>query len=324
MTIQSSLTETELLTHTIFSPLEIERFGVAAELGKRFVHYSSAEAAMNILENREIWMRKPSLMNDFTEFKYGRELLLNVYGHHDVGKKFRSLLNRMFPGFCDELEKKINVWLPWFRNETYILCMSEHLPEEDEIGRLSMWRAYGGETGVAIVMKNTPFVQVTDKLAAYSSPISYVNKDGFLNAFKVMVDAMEVNFDFVKSLSRGVVMNHIFEMMRTKILCTKHPGFHEEREWRIYYSPPYQMSETIIPDLKIIGGVPQTIQKIPLKNDPEAGLYGADIPNLLDQLIIGPTEYSEAIFEAFAKVLMNAGVKNPSSMISVSDIPLRR
>jgi hypothetical protein len=36
--------------------------------GRRFVHYTNAEAALSILRSKEVWMRKSSCMNDFAGF----------------------------------------------------------------------------------------------------------------------------------------------------------------------------------------------------------------------------------------------------------------
>ena len=42
--------------------------------------------------------------------------------------------------------------------DTYLTSISEHRNKEDTFGRLSMWRAYGETTGVALVMNNSPFL----------------------------------------------------------------------------------------------------------------------------------------------------------------------
>ena len=73
----------------------------------------------------------------------------------------------------------------------------------------------------------------------------------------------------------------------------------------------------------MIGGTPQPIYKIPLQNVPEEGLVGVEIPELLERIIIGPTEYPLAIREAFETLLADAGVDDPASLIRVSDLPLR-
>ena len=44
-----------------------------------------------------------------------------------------------------------------------------------------------------------------------------------------------------QSLGRETVSASAFNMLRFAVLCTKHPGFLEEREWRIIASPRMTM-----------------------------------------------------------------------------------
>jgi hypothetical protein len=67
--------------------------------------------------------------------------------------------------------------------------------------------------------------------------------------------------------------------------------------------------------------VPQTIYKIPLKGAPPDDLTEIDIPHLIDRVIIGPTPYGWAMYEAFVNALTAAGVQNPR--VLVSGIPIR-
>jgi hypothetical protein len=66
------------------------------------------------------------------------------------------------------------------------------------------------------------------------------------------------------------------------------------------------------------------VYKIPLRNVPEEGFVGAEIPELIDRIIIGPTQFPYAIADAFHQVLEQVGVKGAGNRIIVSDIPLRR
>lgn len=104
----------------------------------------------------------------------------------------------------------------------------------------------------------------------------------------------------------------------------KHPGFHEEREWRVIYSPRFERSERLVADIQIIHGAPQRIFKIPLKDFPEEGFVGAEIPSFVERVIIGPTQYPVAIRDAIVGLLDEAGVENAEGKVWTSDIPLRQ
>jgi hypothetical protein len=317
------LSADELRLRAIFFPRNTAKVAEILSANSRFVHYTSAEVAMSILQNRSVWMRNSSVMNDFSEIEYGIKCLVAAYRSR-AGTELKAFVEKLFPGSQQELETLFDGWQSHFRSETYIACLSEHLPYEDNTGRLSMWRAYGGSTGVALVVRSTPFIQSTDALKAYSSPVAYLTEAQFAEEFAAIVASMTENADFLLAGGRQRLIGYLFTMFRFAIICTKHPGFHEEREWRIVYAPTIEKSDIIAADLQLINGVPQIIHKLPLKHAPEHGLIGADIPSLLDRVIIGPSQYPLAAYHAFVRLLEAAGVEEAASKVWASDIPLRR
>ena len=90
------------------------------------------------------------------------------------------------------------------------------------------------------------------------------------------------------------------------------------------YNPSYEKSARIISDIQSIDGAPQHIYKIPMKNFPEEGFYGAEIHELIDRVIIGPTQYPWAIRDVFVEILKESGMQDAHERVCVSDIPLRR
>ena len=79
------------------------------------------------------------------------------------------------------------------------------------------------------------------------------------------------------------------------------------------------MNEEIV----VLGGIPQKIFKLQLGDYPEHGLVNADIPSLLDHIIIGPTKFPSVIYSAFVAELESMGIQNAVTKVVVSDIPLR-
>ena len=91
------------------------------------------------------------------------------------------------------------------------------------------------------------------------------------------------------------------------------------------HCPKLHPSERLIRTVEIVGEAPQVVYKIPLKNAPEEGLVGIELPEILDRVIIGPTDhYPLATYEAFVTLLDEAGVPDPGSKVRISAIPLRR
>lgn len=290
--------------------------------GRRFVHYTSAEAAASIIERREIWLRKSLVMVDFMEVEYGLRLIRSTFEAPGFGDRFRAALDVISPNIDNQVDHLLSAWTPNLKSDTYLACVSEHNDSEDQIGRLSMWRSLGGATGVALVVNSAPFLTTSDALKAYSSPVAYLSPEEFRQHFTQMTVEVEKNVDFLKSLQSQRVVGTVFNMLRAAALCTKHPGFGEELEWRIIHSPTYQKSDKLIRELKVIKGVPQLIYRLPLKDYPQEGFVGAEIPALIDRVIIGPSRYPYAVYEAFVELLSGAGVQRAREKVFVSDIPL--
>jgi Protein of unknown function (DUF2971) len=305
----------------IFFPFATERQEKVRNGGMRFVHYTSAEAATNILRSKEVRLGQSSCMNDFMEVQHGLNCVSAAYNNAEG--KLKRALESVFDGASADIETLFNGWMPHFRTDTYLTCFSEHDDAEDACGRLSMWGAYGGTTGVALVVNSAPFLLPSDALKAYASPVAYLGDKAFEGELAKVAEAIEANADFLRSQGRDTFASAAFNMLRFACLCTKHPGFEEEREWRVVYGPALASSAHIVGDIKVINGTPQPIFKIPLKDIPDEGLVGVEIPMLLDRIIIGPTKYPLAIWKAFVALLVEAGVKEPEKKVHVSDIPLR-
>jgi hypothetical protein len=287
------ISDDQLRLFGIFHPYALIKTIEAKRHNRRFVYYTSADTAMRILRNGEIWMRKSHLMNDYREVEHGFECLRDAYSKNK--QRMLALFDGMFPGFCEHLEKTFDNWMPYFRSDSYIACLSEHDASEDQHGRLSMWRAYGAGAGVALVLNGGPIIRPSNALKAYTSPVAYLDHANLQKAFVQVLDNIETDADFVRSLGEQQAQGNMFAALRYAVLCTKHPGFHEEREWRVIYSPRFERSERITSSVESIGGIPQSICSIPLRDVPEEGLYGLAPPAFIDRVIIGPTRFPAGI-----------------------------
>jgi hypothetical protein len=235
----------------------------------------------------------------------------------------RHILSPIFPSLMEDLQKNFDGWYPDIENDTFLTCISEHDSEEDVFGRLSMWRAYGGNSGVGIVLNNNVFLSSTHALRAYSSPVEYLKPGEFKLQFDAIIDKIEENLNLIKDAGQDIIYSNLFNTFQMAVIFTNHPGFREEREWRIIYTPKMHNSEIIQREVKIIRGIPQIVQKIPLRDIPELGLEFISIPKLVDRVIIGPTQYPTVQREAFVELLFNSGVSDADKRVVVSNIPLR-
>ena len=72
-----------------------------------------------------------------------------------------------------------------------------------------------------------------------------------------------------------------------------------------------------------MGGIPQRILKIELKDQDDQNLIGLNPAALLERVLIGPCEHADVIWQALCQALAEAGVPNPQSKIFHTGIPLR-
>lgn len=286
---------------------------------KRFVYYTSADTAMKVLKNQELWFRNATVMNDFSEISYGLNLIRTVFSG-DEGARFRDSIDDICPGTVKLVADLLDGWEHDWLLETYIACVSVHSPDEDRRGRLSMWRAYGN---TAIVVNNKPMTAVSDKLAVFSIPVLYLLAEGLTDHLSRITDAVLINRKYLQGLGQDCLVAYVHHMLFRFAIAAKHPGFQEEKEWRLFYRPTEKTSPGMTKEVVVLGGVPQTVYKLRLADEPENGLHGADIPSLVDRVIIGPTAFPYVSYKAFKEVLEDLGVENADKKVIVSDIPLR-
>lgn len=314
------------LTEALFFPYAIKRRKRVIDENIQFVHYTSAEAGIAIIKSKSIRLRNSSVMNDFSEVQHGIECLKSAY-YGEEGRRLNALLDSVHSGTSQRVEEILEALMQHQLESSFLVSIGEHgdnYVDEDRYGRLSMWRAYGGDINVAFVFNNKPFTTPSDALGAYTSPVFYADADAFNVEFRSFISNFEANAAIIKNIPQDSVIDHLLNAMHFAVLSTKHPGFSEEREWRVIHSPTIWHSEVLKPSIEIIGGLPQRVFSLPMANIPEKNFTGAEIPELLDRVIIGPTQYPRPVAEAFIETLGDAGVPNAKDRVFVSDIPLRR
>ena len=290
--------------------------------GTRMVYYTSAATAIQILRNHEIWMRSTQIMNDFMEVEHGIACVEHAL-QSESGRRFQSLVNTFYPGVFGEVVELFRAWVPGLRADTFLACVSEHPQDENAYGRLSMWRAYGGSAGVALVLNPGVFFRPSDALAAYSMPVAYFAEHEVAEQLGVIADGMTRTPEVVGSLGATGLRDTLFEVLRFAAVCTKHPAFKEEREWRVVASPAMRSSPLLRASIEAIGGVPQMILKLPLKDEPERGLVGIAPDAFIERVLIGPCEHPNVLFRALWSAMEEARISEPATRLVITGIPLR-
>ncbi len=295
----------------------------------RFAHYTSADAALNIINTKRIWMRNTTCMSDYSEVQHGYAMLHTFFANQDNAARFTSALDACSPGVAQEA---INLFDQWWGNltvgigfNTYITSISLHATDEDRHGRLSMWRAFGGGSTarVALVFSMTKTNIPEGALKLLFSPVAYLTEQQVHEVINEIIDSVRANYPFLNLVKRQMLLGTVFITLLAGVTCLKHRGFREEQEWRAIYSPKRDPSPLMGSSIEVIRGIPQTVYKIPLDATVDAALATLDFARLFDRLIIGPSPYPWAMYEAFVAALRQAGISDAAERVFVSDIPIR-
>ena len=307
----------------IFRPIYARRLERADFSRMHFAYYTSATTGLNILRGRSIWMRSAACMNDYREIDYGIQLInTSVQGSARRQAQMKRIAVQLGWGenMIGRILADLNRNERKFTTHTYLACVSEHDYEADAKGRLSMWRAYGRKTGVAFILSPAAVIEATKALSVRIAPVEYLTGEQFTRGFDRMMNNVEDHVEELKSGEPAAMLEAFINMMLTSIFSIKNPGFIEEREWRFIYQDA--MEDKLAYDIVPVDGIPQVIYKLPWRAVGEEGV-GLPIEQVLEQIIIGPSQYADVIEVAFTRCLGELGVKDAADRVVKSNIPLR-
>lgn len=293
-------------------------------------HYTTESTLMKIIKNKEVWLRNTSRMNDSMEIKYGVNALANSLAENGNADNFRSFLMHVFDGDVEYVDRIANIisergYIDQYI--TYITCLSEHHmnldDHEDKYGRLSMWRAYGNPSGVALLFK--PEILNLPQDVVSFSPVEYWEQDKITEVVTDKIKFLCNSEDDVKkyvnqgSVYKKMFFNQMIQMMLFAIISLKHPSFAEEREWRLIYNPFISNSLTqagsvVTEDVEEIRGSLEPIYKVHLS----PGMYALN--RLLDSIMIGPNNHSPITKKAIESLLKTEGLT--AIPVIASNVPL--
>ncbi|WP_195707900.1 MULTISPECIES: DUF2971 domain-containing protein [unclassified Brucella] len=264
-------------------------------------------------------------MNDVSEIEHGLSRITLALSENNRLERLKAALNGCHDQLGEYSIGYFNHHLNGFLSDTYITCVSEHdAVKEDDIGRLSMWRAYGqGSIGIAIVLNKFPFLSETNYLEAFSSPVAYIGDRELGGDIETIISNIELNREWLSSLPEFLVKSQVFNMLKFGIICLKHKGFEEEKEWRVIHTPSVTTS-SLERATVTVSGVPQRVFKIAFKDyTSERGAFDISPNSIVKRVIIGPSNYPGVIRDAVIDTLEKVGVMNAKERVVISDIPLR-
>ena len=297
----------------------------------RLVHYTTADAALNIIRTKRFWMRNTNCMSDFSEVQHGFDILNNFFAIKAKKESFTEALDDCIPGVASEAIVAFDKSWREIRLNSYIACLSEHHDSEDSNGRLSMWRAFGGATTRIGIVLRVPYDSLSIlPLNIIFSSVAYLSESAAHKDLEEVIGNVRANREYLRTIGHDALVKLVFLSFLFRVVCLKHEAFHEEREWRAIYAPtlgPYASmlgpSRLMESSTEVVSGVPQVVYKVPLDASVSDQIADLDFTQIFDHLIIGPTSYPWPIYGAFVDELTKVGVANPAERVQVSGIPIR-
>ena len=200
-------------------------------------HYTSLDAALNILKNREIWLFHSEYLNDSSEIGRSISLIKNrIERRIDYAKNISHyrVEEQFFSEVMSKYDSKTSL------HEAFIFCMSEgHLTGLNRQDVLSAWRAYGKDgRGVCLSFDSGHFT--VPRGATTGTRLSRVIYDERLQE-KILDSILDEGFKLHSSMSNtqeAVDVSVAALVFMMPVL--KHTAFSEEREWRFIYLPENQ------------------------------------------------------------------------------------
>lgn len=316
----------------IFQPYYCHKINSIMQDDKlNFAYYTSLANIHNILTQGTLWLRNISCMNDFAEVRRGVHFLNRYFFTKGTPNHHFERAVGVLESISDELDWKA-LLLDLLVNmeqtciySAYILCLTVHEKIDDVDGRLSMWRGYGrSDCGAFVIDKNRILENIFQKdLDVSITPVEYVvDQRAFDHTIDKVIRNVSNQKELLKSIKPSKLWNRLKFAFISAALSIKHPGFKEEREWRIIHidDQPFQTipykGQPISSDIRVVDGIPQKVCFMHLNNI---------LANLLDHVIIGPTQYAPAIYTAVKidlKNLLHSRFEE-ERYIRMSTIPIR-
>jgi len=159
-------------------------------------------------------MRNATCMVDYREVMHGYDLIRKLLGQKKNIDGFTSAVDDCFPGISIKLFDMFNGWWERIRTDTYITSISAHHANENQHGRLSMWRAFGGTAGrVALVLDVPWYSGAAQALGFMLSPVGYMTEDDAQSELSAVIDNIRREKVFLVSNTEQNMLTYLFYML---------------------------------------------------------------------------------------------------------------
>ena len=276
-------------------------------------HYTDAAGLLGVLSTMTLWATDLRFLNDAQESIYARDLMMESvrsmdnpvrskeHWAHEMGDHAAETFEKYQGFILDEMDSsEFGVYVTCF-------CESGDL--------LSQWRAYGSDHGYAIGFNVVKLREVVDELSTYPGAKG-VNRVRYgIDAAK---DVITMGLDSLSrfNLNHPGVKAHYAALEVTSLLALmKHPGFAEEREWRLFAG--WEHYRRVAPDQVT------PIEPLKFRAAKMALIPYVELPiprNAIESIRVGPGNYVDVREAGVNRLLSRIG---HGASVLRSDLPLR-
>lgn len=196
----------------------------------RLFHYTNAAGLLGILRSSKLWATDPRFLNDAQETVYARELFTSTLAsipnpalapHHPAHSAPEDF-GPVFEDYKARIESELDSPLL----AVYVTCFCE------SGNLLSQWRAYGSDHGYAIEFEANALAALLEGVGGAHKELVQV-RYGTEGAADAVAAVMRDVFADSNLGHAGVHAHSMALEAATMLAAVKHPGFSEEKEWRL-------------------------------------------------------------------------------------------
>jgi hypothetical protein len=309
-----SVTQEEINEYLSFVSTQFASSGVKAQ--STIWHYTSGEGLIGIIKSSEFWLTQISCVNDATEIRYSRSLLLQAIQLLREAERPTDDEAILYDEAINGLSIDVAPTSEWF-----IGCLSTNGDD------LSQWRAYGGgEGGYAIGFDTSTLLPALSRDEVLLVPVCY---DGKLHT-KIAQAVSRATIDFYKKglagrpgVDRRVWARAFLEAWANAINyiapMIKHPAFEAEQEWRL----ARKLRESDVPKLKYRQRQSMLARHLPLALRFHALTPPSEILPIF-RVRVGPSRHKDISKVGVADLLRGMGYPEVVyKNVLVSDVPFQ-
>lgn len=288
-------------------------------------HYTSVATLEKISLSGEIWFSNPLFMNDWEELLFGMNTgAKELRTHSAIVEACESL--EAHAVLIEEFDQLFSSFDKHHVMDTYVLCLSQHDPDNED-GILSMWRGYGANgAGVALVfdaskintVEHSPFVVSRVRYASTPERLDWIDE-------KVTSLAEIIRSNAKTRENLHAIAYAFIERLKLFSLFTKHDGFSEEKEWRIVYFSDRDPNRHLAPMLGY-AITPRGVEpklKVKLAELPAPFSERLDLDHIAERILLGPSISTLVAEKSLQRMLDLTSRGGLAGKVKSSSIPYR-